>query len=111
MILPNPAYHPPPSRPTCQDIQFAMVYARTVALLQQSERTRDEDADLLQSALCCTECAALVDRRELRLRSLVLLIRAQTALGHHQAAAVQRHRLGRLVGSDAVGADLMTALS
>lgn len=111
MILPNPAYHPPRSRPSCQDIQMAMAYARAVALLQQPARSPAENADLLQSALCCTECAALLDRRELRLRSLALLIRAQTVLGHHQAAAVQRRRLGRLAGSEAVAAELLINLS
>lgn len=109
MILPNPAYHPPRSRTPCQDVHLALAYARAVALLRQAERTSDEDSELLQTARCCTECAALLGRHELRLRSVALLIRAQVALGHHQAAAVQRQRLGRLAGSEAAGAELLAA--
>ena len=106
MILPNPAYHPPRPRPTCQDYQFAMAYARALTLLRQAGRTPEEDGDLLQAAHGCTECASLLGRHELWMQSVALLIRAQTALGHHQAAAVQKRRLERLVGHQITVADL-----
>jgi hypothetical protein len=109
MILPHPDYHPPRARPTCQDVHFARTYARAVALLAQDDRTPAEDADLLQAALCCTEGAALLGRWDLRGRATALLVRAQVALGHHQAAAVQRQRLRRLVGSEAAAVALLMA--